>query len=254
MCHDGTGWSCDRAATEACGAIDEKPTAAEAAGAAIGVYPGRLYPKKSTALCLHRRPLQRARRRAKPRRSGLKSGSGRWSHWDEIGWVHYPEIGWSHSDEIRGVQSLEILHAILAQLVDTGVEPLHFSSADLQVPEQHCRARSSRNQSALRTHERIQVIRHRCRDARWLRTGSPNPQATVQFQTPRTSLRPQSANRLGNRSGVVNNSSESPRCQQNPRCTRTRKRQPNRKHFGECLFGNPIQFLLGQKRQTARFL
>src|SRR5450755_1408648 len=44
------------------------------------------------------------------RRSGSKSGSGRWSHWDEIGWVHYPEIGWSHSDEIRGVQSLEILH------------------------------------------------------------------------------------------------------------------------------------------------
>ena len=42
--------------------------------------------------------------------SGSKSGSGRWSHWDEIGWVHYPEIGWSHSDEIRWVQSLEILH------------------------------------------------------------------------------------------------------------------------------------------------
>jgi transposase InsO family protein len=45
----------------------------------------------------------------KTRHSGSKSGSGRWSHWDEIGWVHYPEIGWSHSDEIRGVQSLEIL-------------------------------------------------------------------------------------------------------------------------------------------------
>jgi hypothetical protein len=30
------------------------------------------------------------------------AGSGRWSHWDEIGWVHYPEIGWSHSGEIRG--------------------------------------------------------------------------------------------------------------------------------------------------------
>jgi len=45
------------------------------------------------------------------RRSGSKSGSGRWSHWDEIGWVHYPEIGWSHSDEIRGVQSLEILQS-----------------------------------------------------------------------------------------------------------------------------------------------
>jgi hypothetical protein len=44
------------------------------------------------------------------RHSGSKSGSGRWSHWDEIGWVHYPEIGWSHSNEIRGVQSPEILH------------------------------------------------------------------------------------------------------------------------------------------------
>ena len=44
------------------------------------------------------------------RRSGSKGGSGRWSHWDEIGWVHYPEIGWFHSDEIKGVQSPEILH------------------------------------------------------------------------------------------------------------------------------------------------
>jgi hypothetical protein len=46
----------------------------------------------------------------RPPRSGSKSGSGRWSQWDEIGWVHYPEIGWSHSDEIRWVQSPEILH------------------------------------------------------------------------------------------------------------------------------------------------
>ena len=47
------------------------------------------------------------------RPSGSKSGSGRWSHWDEIGWVHYPEIGWSHSNEIRWVQSLEILQLAL---------------------------------------------------------------------------------------------------------------------------------------------
>ena len=33
---------------------------------------------------------------------GSKSGSGRWSHSEEI--------GWSHSQEIRGVQSQEILH------------------------------------------------------------------------------------------------------------------------------------------------
>ena len=48
---------------------------------------------------------------AKTRRSRSKSGSGRWSQWDEIGWVHYPEIGWSHSDEIRWVQSHEILQS-----------------------------------------------------------------------------------------------------------------------------------------------
>jgi hypothetical protein len=41
---------------------------------------------------------------------GSKSGSGRWSHSEEIGWVHSQEIGWSHSQEIRGVQSQEILH------------------------------------------------------------------------------------------------------------------------------------------------
>ena len=29
--------------------------------------------------------------------SGSKSGSGRWSHSEEIGWVHSQEIGWSHS-------------------------------------------------------------------------------------------------------------------------------------------------------------
>jgi len=49
---------------------------------------------------------------AKIRRSGSKSGSGRWSHWDEIGWVHYPEIGRSHSDEIRWAQFEEILQSV----------------------------------------------------------------------------------------------------------------------------------------------
>jgi len=38
-------------------------------------------------------PLLGAWRRSKKNTSlGSKSGSGRWSHWDEIGWVHYPEI------------------------------------------------------------------------------------------------------------------------------------------------------------------
>jgi hypothetical protein len=55
-------------------------------------------------------PLQSPDDAQKHAAQGSKSGSGRWSHWNEIGWVHYPEIGWSHSNEIRWVQSLEILH------------------------------------------------------------------------------------------------------------------------------------------------
>jgi hypothetical protein len=86
-----------------------KQTVADGPGATIGAYPDQSYPGKPTNLRWHRRPLLDPGD-AKMRRSGSKSGSGRWSQWDEIGWVHYPEIGWSHSDEIRGVQSLEILH------------------------------------------------------------------------------------------------------------------------------------------------
>ncbi len=85
-----------------------KQTVADGPGATIGAHPDQSYPGKPTNLRCHRRPLLDPGD-AKTRRSGSKSGSGRWSQWDEIGWVHYPEIGWSHSDEIRGVQSLEIL-------------------------------------------------------------------------------------------------------------------------------------------------
>jgi hypothetical protein len=56
--------------------------------------------------------LEPGRRAKKHARLGSKGGSGRWSHWADIGWVHYPEIGRSHSGEIRWVQSLEILHSI----------------------------------------------------------------------------------------------------------------------------------------------
>src|SRR3979490_830483 len=70
-------------------------------------------PGKPTHLRCIAVPLLEPGRRANARRSGSKSGSGRWSHWDDIGWVHYPEIGWSHSDEIRWVLSHEILHIIL---------------------------------------------------------------------------------------------------------------------------------------------
>ena len=86
-----------------------KQTVADGPGATIGAHPDQSYPGKPSNLRWHRRPLLDPGD-AKTRRSGSKSGSGRWSHWDEIGWVHYPEIGWSHSDEIRWVQSLEILH------------------------------------------------------------------------------------------------------------------------------------------------
>src|ERR1019366_6293835 len=86
-----------------------KRTAADGAGATIGEHPDRSYPGKPTNLCWHRRSAPGPWRCAKAHHSGSKSGSGRWSHWDEIGWVHYPEIGWSHSDEIRWVHSHEIL-------------------------------------------------------------------------------------------------------------------------------------------------
>ena len=85
--------------------------------------PDRSYRGKPTDLRWHRRPAPGARRRTKTRRSGSKSGSGRWSHWDEIGWVHYPEIGWSHSDEIRWVHSLEILHRGVASPGNAWIAP-----------------------------------------------------------------------------------------------------------------------------------
>ena len=90
--------------------IAGKRTAADGPGAAIGEDPGPKLPWKIDQFVLASpfRSWSLATRQ-KTRRSGSKSGSGRWSHWDEIGWVHYPEIGWSHSDEIRWVQSPEIL-------------------------------------------------------------------------------------------------------------------------------------------------
>lgn len=88
----------------------EKTTAVEGAGATIGYrVDSGLPPKMPRLLTSPFRSWSRGGGQ-KHAPSGSKSGSGRWSHWDEIGWVHYPEIGWSHSDEIRGVQSLEILH------------------------------------------------------------------------------------------------------------------------------------------------
>ena len=77
-------------------------------------------------------------------RSGSKSGSGRWSQWDEIGWVHYPEIGWSHSDEIRWVQSLEILHLIsrkFARGVTSSTTHCLLTVADLTKVSQRSRGK-----------------------------------------------------------------------------------------------------------------
>ena len=76
---------------------------------------------------------------------------------------------------------------------------------------------------------RIQVFRHRHRNSCCLRTGSPNPQTAVQFQTPWTSLRPQLANRLGNRAGVGNYSSERPLCQKYPRMHQSPRVDPIKK-------------------------
>ena len=103
--HDGTGLRCERTDPRWEG-DGGKPTDADNA---IGKNPDRGTPGKPTHLRCIAVPLLEPERRANARRSGSKSGSGQWSHWDDIGWVHYPEIGWSHSDEIRRVLSHEIL-------------------------------------------------------------------------------------------------------------------------------------------------
>ena len=91
----------------------EKATAAEGARSHDRGAPGPKLPWKIDQSALDIAvPLLEPGDAQKHAAQGSKSGSGRWSHWDEIGWVHYPEIGWSHSDEIRGVQSHEILHDV----------------------------------------------------------------------------------------------------------------------------------------------
>jgi hypothetical protein len=87
--------------------VENRPTQATRSGS-----PGSGQPLENRPICAAS-PFHswEPGRRANARRSGSKSGSGRWSHWDDIGWVHYPEIGWSHSDEIRWVLSHEILQA-----------------------------------------------------------------------------------------------------------------------------------------------
>jgi hypothetical protein len=110
MCHDGTGLRYERAEARFLGVMTENRPTQRAQERRSG--------RPRTEAILENRPicagiavpLLEPSAAQKTRRSDSKSGSGRWSHWDEIGWVHYPEIGWSHSDEISGVQSLEILH------------------------------------------------------------------------------------------------------------------------------------------------
>ncbi len=105
MCHDGTGLRCERTEVRFWRDAGKRPS--QTAQEPRSGTPDQSYPGKSTPLDIAVRSWSPATRK-NARRSGSKSGSGRWSHWDEIGWVHYPEIGWSHSDEIRGVQSEEI--------------------------------------------------------------------------------------------------------------------------------------------------
>jgi transposase len=105
--HDGTGLRCERTEARVEESDGGKPTGADNSRSG-STRIGHLAEKLTSLRCIAV-PLLEPERRANARRSGSKSGSGQWSHWDDIGWVHYPEIGWSHSDEIRWVLSHEIL-------------------------------------------------------------------------------------------------------------------------------------------------
>ena len=124
MCHDGTGLRSDRAEARFWGVVAEnRPPQTAQERRSDGTRTNATLENRPICAGIVV-PLQRAWRRAKPRRSGSKSGSGRWSHWDEIGWVHYPEIGWSHSNEIRWVQSREILQPVPERVLPTADEPV----------------------------------------------------------------------------------------------------------------------------------
>src|ERR1700690_2608552 len=116
MCHDGTGLRGSRAEARLLGVLVKNGPPQTALERRSGRTPTVVILKNRSILADIAVPLLEPGDDQKTRRSGSKSGSGQWSHWDEIGRVHYPEIGWSHSDEIRGVQSLEIL-----QDVGTGI-------------------------------------------------------------------------------------------------------------------------------------
>jgi hypothetical protein len=113
MCHDGTGLRGCRAEALLLGVMARNEPPQTALERRSGRTPTVVILKNRSILADIAVPLLEPGDDQQIRRSGSKSGSGRWSHWDEIGWVHYPEIGWSHSDEIRGVQSLEILQLMM---------------------------------------------------------------------------------------------------------------------------------------------
>jgi hypothetical protein len=126
MCHDGTGLRCERTEVRF-GRVraGSRPTLTPRSGSTRIRAPWKT-DRSVLASPFRSWSLDDAQH---TRRSGSKGGSGRWSHWDDIGWVHYPEIGWSHSDEIRWVQSLEILQGLpesprLKELLDRDLEPL----------------------------------------------------------------------------------------------------------------------------------
>jgi hypothetical protein len=106
MCYDGTGLRCERTEARLGRVIAEtRPKLTPRSGRARVPAPWKT---EQSVLASPFRSWSLTTRKH-TRRSGSKSDSGRWSHWDDIGWVHYPEIGWSHSDEIRWVRSHEIL-------------------------------------------------------------------------------------------------------------------------------------------------
>jgi hypothetical protein len=123
MCHDGTGLRGGRAEARLLGVLVKNGPPQTALERRSGRTPTVVILKNRSILADIAVPLLEPGDDQQIRRSGSKSGSGRWSHWEEIGWVHYPEIGWSHSDEIRGVQSLEILH-ICPLGASTSIAPL----------------------------------------------------------------------------------------------------------------------------------
>jgi hypothetical protein len=94
MCHDGTGLRGGRAEARLLGVLVKNGPPQTALERRSGRTPTVVILKNRSILADIAVALLEPGDDQVIRRSRSKSGSGRWSHWDEI--------GWSHSDEIRG--------------------------------------------------------------------------------------------------------------------------------------------------------